>query len=530
MNIPESPRILIVDDHVSANEMLKRLFESYNYQVDSAFSGEEALELLKIIKPDLIILDVMMKGLNGFEVLQILRDDLSYKDIPTIMCTAKDSPADVEHGLTLGADDYVTKPIKPRELLARSKSKIEAYYLRQTIQRKTEDLSALLGVAEQLNTQLPIEDVLNLIADMIFQTIQAKGVALCQYNDYGEIVHTSRYLMSDIKIDWVTILTNLNSTNASLLHIPLENHQQYSILLQTDSSTYGAMVIHTHHILNENEIDLIENISKQSSMAIQNALFYDLKMQYAEHLEDMVEKRTNELQKAQQLLIRSEKLASVGRLAAGLAHEINNPLFPILINLNDMLEDLNSDIPIQIIDVEKTLESAERIQRIVKRLLEFAGNRNEPSHMTGISLMSILNTVLKLVNKLMSQSNIVIELNGNADIAVYGNKDQLEQVFLNLILNSQAAMPDGGTIQIFVTEENDIAIARIIDTGIGIPKDNIANIFDPFVTTKDNGTGLGLFITHEIVQNHNGTIEIQSEAGVGTVVSLSIPSLTPVSE
>ena len=161
---PNNALVLVVDDHFPAADMMKRLFTVHDYRVVCSYSGEDALVQAQRLQPDLILLDVMMPGMNGFEVLKVLREQDATVHIPTILVTAKDTPSDIEYGLNLGADDYLTKPVEPRELLARVRSKIESRRLREALQRRTTDLEALLRVAEELNNTLRVEELEQLVA------------------------------------------------------------------------------------------------------------------------------------------------------------------------------------------------------------------------------------------------------------------------------------------------------------------------------------------------------------------------------
>jgi two-component system NtrC family sensor kinase len=243
----------------------------------------------------------------------------------------------------------------------------------------------------------------------------------------------------------------------------------------------------------------------------------------------MVEAKTAELKSAQEMLIRSEKLASIGELAASIAHEINNPLQPIRINLGDMLEDIQNNIPIDVRAIQITQESVERIRRIVNQLLDFAGKRNNNNlEMELVDIGKIIETVVSLNRKFFEKEGMQIKLNIPTELPTYGNKDQLEQVFMNLVLNAQAAMERGGILDIKGWISNNEIITEFTDSGCGIASEQINKIFDPFFSTKVNGTGLGLFVSYGIIQSHNGIIEVDSKLNLGTTFTIRLPSEQPV--
>jgi signal transduction histidine kinase len=272
----------------------------------------------------------------------------------------------------------------------------------------------------------------------------------------------------------------------------------------------------------DNHLLLLTGIGRQAAMALRNAQLYQIQADYALHLEDMVSERTQELQSAQQLLIRSEKLASIGQLAASIAHEINNPLMPIGLNLERLTDELKeSGVPIDFGDIEMIQEHVERIRRIVRNLLEFA---RPDANLRPLDIRHILEGEIKLNQKFFEHERIRIETSFAPVPPVFGSKDQLEAVFMNLALNAQAAMEGGGTLTFKTYDDSDQAVIECSDTGHGIPDSDIDRIFDPFFSTKTTGTGLGLFVCYSVVEGHHGTIEVKSKVGKGTRFTIRLPS------
>jgi signal transduction histidine kinase len=297
-----------------------------------------------------------------------------------------------------------------------------------------------------------------------------------------------------------------------------------SIQYSDSGRTQGILMIVGSEPYDENHIQLLTGISRQANLALHNAELYKMQRNYALHLEDMVDERTKALQEAQQMLIRSEKLASIGRLSASIAHEINNPLMPIKINLEGMLEDVEANLSIDAHGIEKTLESVERIRRVVDRLLEFTGKSPTKTHrMQPLDINRLIENVHELVFKAFQQQGKTINIELSPLPAVYGDKDGLEQVFINLALNAAEAMDRGGVLEIRTYQQNDTVVIELQDTGSGIADDVIDQIFEPFITTKEDGNGLGLFVSYGIIQNHNGTIEVDSHINEGSTFTISLP-------
>lgn len=526
------PLVLIVDDHMPAVGMLSRLLEKEGYDIASAYDGEQALEVCQKLTPDLILLDIMMPKLNGFEVLQILRKTDKTANVPTILITAKNTPDDIEHGLELGADDYIAKPFNPRELLARAKSKIDARRLKDELESRTQDLEALLRVSEELKHHLNVNQLMELILYLNLDLLPGECAIIYQLDEAGNIVHNQmsykdgRLAQANISVGLIADF--INSDHISGYWQDDSIHKDYSYIMLSKME-YGQQIHGVMCLLNvdpytANNLRLFEGISRQATLAMRNAELYEIKVNYADHLEEMVEERTEELKSAQQLLIRSEKLASVGRLSAGIAHEINNPLFPLRINLEGMIEDIDENLAIRRSDVEETLKSVERISRIVSRLLEFTGkdNSNQPD-IEPVDVNSVIQSVLSLSQKYFEHAHVNIHLNLPALPPIFGNRDQLEQVFLNIMINAKAAMPDGGDLTIHGEQKKNNVVLKFVDTGTGIPEDLINKIFEPFVSTKEDGTGLGLFISYGIIENHQGSIDVESVVGSGTTFIIQLP-------
>ncbi|MBA7527828.1 Adaptive-response sensory-kinase SasA [subsurface metagenome] len=240
-------------------------------------------------------------------------------------------------------------------------------------------------------------------------------------------------------------------------------------------------------------------------------------------LEEKVEERTKELREMQDYLIQSEKLASLGKISAGVAHEINNPLTSILINAHLMLEKTEKKHPFHEY-LNLIADETSRCTNIVKGLLEFS--RQNPPQKVYSDVNEIINRTLQLLENQASFQNIRIikKLNENLP-RIKLDKNKINQVFWNLVINSSEAMPKDGTLTIvsqFSTDKKYIEI-EFIDTGKGIPKVNINKLFDPFFTTKSSGIGLGLAISYGIIEQHQGKIEVKSELGQGSVFTISLP-------
>ncbi|MCB9367688.1 MAG: hypothetical protein H6507_01055 [Calditrichaeota bacterium] len=247
-----------------------------------------------------------------------------------------------------------------------------------------------------------------------------------------------------------------------------------------------------------------------------------------ENLEQIVEQRTQELKDAQAGLVQMEKMSATGQLAAGVAHEINNPVGIIKNRLELLIDDLNEGRKID--DLAEHLgvmhRQTDRITKIVGKLLSFA--RKSSGTKTPLNVEPLIRGVELLVRKEAEKRGLSLVSQIEPDLPmIKGESTELEQVLLNLILNAMDATAKGGTIRLLVGRIDSSVQIRVEDTGEGIDEQHLGKIYDPFFTTKDVGvgTGLGLSISYRIVEDHGGMIVVSSERGAGTVFTLNFPAI-----
>ncbi|RKY40675.1 MAG: hypothetical protein DRP76_01385 [Candidatus Omnitrophota bacterium] len=221
-------------------------------------------------------------------------------------------------------------------------------------------------------------------------------------------------------------------------------------------------------------------------------------------------------------IIQLEKMASLGVLSAGIAHEINNPLTFMITNLNLLLQHIGngkSEKGILKENIEICMEGANRIKRIIQDLLLFSHPAQGNRVLTDIN--TLMEATLRILwNEIKHKIDVVKDYKASASVDVDPN--QVTQVFLNIIMNAAEVIEERGTIYISTYEDDENVFVRISDTGPGIPKKILSKIFEPFFTTK-KGTGLGLYVSRNIVTNHGGKIEVESKEGEGTTFTISFP-------
>ncbi len=280
------------------------------------------------------------------------------------------------------------------------------------------------------------------------------------------------------------------------------------------------------HKLDVKSQDEIGSLAKSfNQMTSELQIANEKLLDWGKTLEKKVEERTHEIKEMQAHLIQSEKLASLGQLAAGVAHEINNPLGGILMYSHLILEDAEKNSQTSE-NLKKVIRETTRCKNIVRGLLDFARPKNP--EMSNIDINELLDNSLSLMESQALFQNIRVEKKYFPDLKrITADGAQLQQLFTNIILNAAEAMDGNGTLILETTNikaEDQIEIS-IRDTGQGIREEDMKNLFEPFFSTKEvgKGTGLGLSISYGIVQRHKGKIDVQSEVGKGSAFIIKLP-------
>ena len=299
--------------------------------------------------------------------------------------------------------------------------------------------------------------------------------------------------------------------NVKILHLPDDRESKLPAILEQVRNV-GSY---------ESEIDLLKRDGQSIAVILTVNQFLDSHgkiIGYTFIAKDITERKKMEYQS-----IQTEKLVAIGQLAAGMAHEINNPLFVISGRLEMLLE--QDDISEKLKDDLKIINSqADRIRKLVDRLLKFA--RQTPLKSENVNVNEIIESVLPFLSyHKVPISKIQIEKDMDPNMPmIKGDLNQLQEVFINLCINAIQAMPEGGKLSIKTSNYfGRFAQIVISDSGAGIAPQHLKNLFMPFFSTKKDGTGLGLSICYNIIKNHNGSIDIESQLNKGTTFIIKLP-------
>jgi two-component system NtrC family sensor kinase len=537
------PHILVIEDNPEMAELMHNMLSTMRCQIKDASSGEEALTLMrqeaeKGHEVDLVLLDIMMPEMDGYEVIARLKADPLLHKTSVIMTTALDSISDKTLGLGMGADDYITKPFDPQELLARIDAVMRVRRSEQALLRRNQELAALIEINRVVTSSLDMDEVLEATIKGIREILQVEAGSLVLLDkDTDKLILRTTFSPEQ---GWITgrtidpgkgIVGYVIQTGETKLvnnveldpHFVAEIDEKAGITAQTilcAPLTVRGQTIGAIEVINkldgsftEQDHELLQAMAASVAVAVENADLYSELADFAE-----------ELERSQAQLVQAEKMAATGRLAASIAHEINNPLQAIHNSLHLSLhQDLAEEKRLQYTGMAQA--EAQRLIEIVQRMLDFYRPSRGGTEPTDIN--NIVENVLALAQKRLEHGHISIETHLSSDLPpVPTVADQITQVFLNIIINAIEAMPLGGRLRLetVLTDDGKWVLIRFHDTGTGMSPEEIANLFEPFYTTKTDGTGLGLAISYGIVERHAGLINVSSQAGTGTTFTVKLPT------
>ncbi|MEC4881387.1 MAG: response regulator [Scytonema sp. PMC 1070.18] len=484
--------ILIVDDTPTNLKILFDFLVNSGFKVLIAEDGESAIARAEYAPPDLILLDVLMPGMDGFETCRHLKANELTKEIPVIFMTALSDTVDKVKGLRLGAVDYITKPLQHEEVLAR----IELHLRLQNLTQQTREQAALLDIT----------------TDAIIVKDLDKQIRF--WNKGAE--HLYGWLAQEAIGKNVDVLLYRSETASQLQNIQqslAECGSWQGELSQVDKEGNVLIVSSRWTLMRDRD-------GKPKSILTVNT--------------DITEKKQLESQ-----VLRAQRLESIGTLAGGIAHDLNNILTPILATAQLLQLKLpNTDERTQ--RMFQAIESnAKRGAALVKQVLQFA--RGVDGKRTIVPVKNLFSEIEQMVHETFPKS-IKISTQVEPNLwAVFGDATHLHQVLMNLVVNARDAMPNGGILSlsaenIFVDEHyarthleasvGSYIKITVADTGIGMEMEVVDRIFEPFFTTKEfgKGTGLGLSTVRGIIKSHSGFVAVRTQLGQGTEFKVFLPA------
>jgi two-component system, cell cycle sensor histidine kinase and response regulator CckA len=652
-NNNENNVILIVDDIPNNLKILFDVLENSGFKVLVAEDGESAVEIAEYALPDLILLDILLPGMDGFETCQILKSNLVTQDIPVIFITALLDKLDIVKGLNTGAVDYITKPLEHQEVLARVNTHLRLRNLTRKLSEQNERLEMEIFERQQVEEKLRSHSAaLGEWKNRYQALIQASGQILYDWNldtndiQYGgnveqilgysppeilgglnrwlELVHpedrnffneeinrvlsTKERLQLEFRVcrkdgTYITVENNgyifLDSTGkvarmagfvidisdrqAALrdrLHAEQKIREQAALLdITTDAilvqdlsnqiqywnkgseRLYGWMA---EEVLGKNTNQLLyrkQNLSQlkniQKTIAKTGSWQGELYQVTKEGQEMIVASRwtlvnhyegqaksilivNSDITEKKQLeaqFLRAQRMESLGTLASGIAHDLNNALTPIMMTmqlLQTKLPDAKSQQWLAIMEI-----NVKRAADLVKQVLWFS--RGSVGDFKTLQVQSLISEIENIVKQTFSRAiEIRIDVPTKNLWNIFGDITQLHQVLMNLCINARDAMSNGGILGISAknfwvdshyarmnidAKVGSYVMITVSDTGIGISRETVDRIFEPFFTTKElgKGTGLGLSTVLGIIKSHGGFVNVVTEVAKGTEFQICLP-------
>ena len=545
--------ILIIEDSKTQAGQLEAILKPLGYSISIAYNGKDALTHLKEKKPVLVIADILMPEMDGYQVCRQIKSDEKYRDIPVILLTQLSDPKEVIKGLESGADDFISKPYNEELLLARIKT--------------------ILGIRIDENKNWDINGIdVNFAGDRYVVKSNRRQILTFLLSTYENAVQQNH--------DLIIMQRELQIINEQLEEKVRERTEELeasekSFKAISENAMEGIVIIGSkgeHLYANEMaakitgySVDKLLKLNMKDVLPPDNLLV--MKERLKERLEGLPQQSYPEItiiakdgrrvlietttsktlwhgeaalivifrdisdrKRKEDELIKLAKLESLGILAGGIAHDFNNILTGVIGNLSLAKMYCKPDDKIcQILtDAEKASTNA---KGLTYQLLTFAKG-GAPVKKT----ISVVKLIKDATTFACRGSNTKCYFDVPEDIwAVDVDEGQINQVIYNLIINAEQAMPEGGAITVciqnttvdadnkYLIKEGEYVKIAISDTGAGISEEILNKIFDPYFTTKKEGSGLGLATCYSIIKNHRGYITVDSKAGAGTTFYIYIP-------
>lgn len=527
--------LLVVDDEPGILRLCQRLLEREGFDVLTTAHPEQALAMLERQRVDLLLVDIRMPELDGFQLMSLARQKL--QDLTVVMMTGYGTLETAVEALHQGVDGLILKPFSGDSLIQGVLSALQETQRKRDISRLN-TLRTLFDFTEELFTETDLSKLRDLIVN-----------AMCTHLD-GATALLYRKLPADETVKLVeqrgeisaSALTQLEAeliepaeSRSTLLCVsrnvvdrkgypylqPLLAELQLESLLcmsilredqrgQQTENIFLAARSDGQAAFTPADQEMFAILAEQASVALENA---DL---YAE-----LRNTITQLEKSQQALLLAEKMAAAGRLTASIAHEINNPLQSVQ---NCLYLTGREDIGWR--ERRKYLDLArgelDRLMITVQRMLDLyrPGVRDRKFE----RIDALVEHVLLLVGQQLEKNGVIVRSRlsaGSSEVMIVA--PQIQQVLINLIVNAMEAMPGGGTIYIETALKYGKVEILIADDGPGIPRNVRAHLFEPFTSTKENGTGLGLVLSYGIISAHGGSLELVTGPGKGACFQILLP-------
>jgi len=530
-------RVLYAEHDPIDAELTARAFRAHgsHLRLEVAARGREGLARLRTTSYDLLLLDYRMPDLSGIEVLKALREEGIR--LPVVMVTGQGDEETAAQVFKLGVADYI---VKREGYLTKLPSTLENVLAQRRLADEKDALIVLNGLAKSLVTFHDQSDLTQRIAraarDLLHVDVSVlwflEGDELRPVVWVGidaSLAESLRFRVSERARDpapaeRLVALPELaaepDGSRARAAFGAVEHH--LAVTLPSPQGVAGVLAVASQRPRTFTAVEerLLIALGDYAGIALENARLY-------QQVQDQVE----EVRRAQSQLLQTEKLATMGQLLAGVAHELNNPL-AVITGRTTLLREKLEGGPLGV-QIEKLGQAAERCARIVRNFLALA--RHRPPERQHVSLNQVVQEAVELLAYPLRMDNVEVILDLADDVPIlWADSHQLHQVVVNLVTNAHHAMretppPRRLTLTSRYASERRRVSLEVADTGPGIPPGIQARIFEPFFTTKPpgQGTGLGLSLCQGLIEGHGGSIRVESQPGRGSVFLVELPVQAP---
>ena len=522
----ESETILVVDDEPGIALLCSRVLTRAGYDVTSETNPKKAIEYLGRNRVDLLLVDIRMPDVDGFDVIS--RAKRSQPDVAVLVMTGFGTVETAIRALRQGVDGLLLKPFERGDELVSSVQQALNDNRRKRETARAQALRPLFDATENLFSETDNEKLYDLIVDTICEHLDCANAAYYQVEEAnfvpiakrGNILSAAedgfaRHLLSRVDADGNPIIVNATGPGEADAQSLLSSLKLGgAILIPISRSDMRAVLFAARDLgvtpFRGADLELFHILANQALVALENARLYADLRAYVRKVEE-----------SQQALLRSEKMAAAGRLTASIAHEVNNPLQSVQNCLHLAgREDLPPEKRNEYFDLART--EMDRLMKTMQRMLDYY--RPGSTKLEKVDALELLNHVISLTTQQLGQREIEVETDFPESLEpIQAVNSQIQQIFFNLILNAFDAMPGGGILSIRAKNNDNGIQIEFEDSGPGIPEDLRNNIFEPFYSTKDGGTGLGLTVSYNIVTAHGGTLDLVQGRGAGACFRLFLP-------
>ena len=524
----ESISVLVVDDEQGIALLCERILSRAGYHVTALTDPRAAILHLQQKRVDMLLVDIRMPEVDGFDV--IARAQMVHPDIAVLVMTGFGTVETAIRALRQGVDGLILKPFERSDELLQAVTQAITDNQRKRDTARVQALRPLFNVTETLFAETDRAKLLDLIVAAIREHLNCSNVAYYQV-EKGKVSVVARHgntlqvedgnfaeqLISRVDSDGDPIVVTATGPGekeaqallstlglGSAILIPVARSSLHSVLFAARDA--GA----AERPFRGADLELFFVLARQAVVAMENARLYADLRDYVRRVEE-----------SQEALLRAEKMAAAGRLTASIAHEVNNPLQSVqnclhLAGREDLVPEKRKEY------FELARNELDRLMKTMQRMLDFY--RPGAAKVEQVDLLDLLHHVLSLTSQQLGQRHIEVVTDLPQSLpAIFAVSSQVQQIFFNLILNALDAMPGGGEIKIRARAVEHGVELVFQDTGPGIPEEKRNNIFEPFYSTKDGGTGLGLTVSYNIVTAHGGILDLVEGDEPGACFRLFLP-------